>query len=123
MKGSVLVVDDEKEIRDFFKENLTEAGWKVLTASGGEIALSLLREESPDLVLLDIKMPGMDGIKVLQKIKESRSDAIVIILTGYGTTGTAREAMKLGAYDYITKPFDLNLVKDLLREALGEKVA
>jgi DNA-binding NtrC family response regulator len=121
MKPTILVVDDEKEICDLFDEALTQEGYEVVTATDGVEALSLGRQSRLDVALLDIKMPGMDGIEVLQKLREVKKDVEVIVLTGYGTLKTAKEAMRLGAYDYLTKPFDLRLVKEIIREALEGK--
>lgn len=121
MKHTILVVDDEKEICDLFQDILTQEGYKVLTATNGMEAISLGEQNRFNLAILDIKMPGMDGIEVFQKLKKTKGDMEVIILTGYGTLKTAKEAMRLGAYDYLTKPFDLGLVKNIIREALERK--
>ena len=121
MKHTILVVDDQKEICDIFQDALTQAGYEVLTATNGAEAISLGRQSRPDLAVLDIKMPEMDGIEVLQKLREAGGDVEVIMLTGFGTLETAKEAMRLGAYDYLTKPFDLGLVKSIIREALEGK--
>lgn len=121
MKHTILVVDDEKEICDLFQDILTQEGYKVLTATNGMEAISLGKQNRFDLAVLDIKMPGMDGIEAFQKLKKVKKDMEVIILTGYGTLKTAKEAMRLGAYDYLTKPFDLGLVKNIIREALERK--
>jgi DNA-binding NtrC family response regulator len=116
--NTILVVDDEETLCTFYSDSLTQ-GYRVITAYNGWKALQLAREENPDLILLDIKMPGMDGIEVLKKIKKLREEIVVIMLTGYGTLETAREAMKLGAYDYVTKPVDLFLLRSLVNEVLG----
>jgi len=121
MRQTILVVDDEVEICDLLQSFLTEEGYQVFTATNGVEAISLGKQNELDLALLDIKMPGMDGIEVFRKLKKVRGDMGVIILTGYGTLGTAKEAMRLGAYDYLTKPFDLGLVKNIIQEALETK--
>lgn len=121
MKHSILVVDDEVEICDLLQSFLAQEGYQVFTATNGVEAISLGKQNELDLALLDIKMPGMDGIEVFRKLKKVRKDMGVIILTGYGTLGTAKEAMRLGAYDYLTKPFDLGLVKNIIQEALEGK--
>lgn len=121
MKHRILVVDDEVEICDLLQSFLAQEGYHVFTATNGVEAISLGKQNELDLALLDIKMPGMDGIEVFRKLKEVRKDMGVIILTGYGTLGTAKEAMRLGAYDYLTKPFDLGLVKNIIQEALENK--
>jgi len=117
---TILVVDDEKDICTVLSNSLSQEGYRVLTAHNGKMALQLTKKEKPDLILLDIKMPIMDGIEVLKKIKRIKRKPVVIMLTAYGTLETARKAMKLGAYDYITKPFDLFFLKSLVKEALGE---
>jgi len=121
MKHTILVVDDEKDIRDLFQDVLVQEGYQVFTATNGAEAISLGKRNRLDLALVDIKMPGMDGIEVFQKLKKVKKDMEAIILTGYGTLKTAKEAMRLGAYDYLTKPFDLGLVKNIIREALERK--
>jgi DNA-binding NtrC family response regulator len=121
MKPTILVVDDEIQISDLLRDFLTQEGYQVLTAANGVEAISLGKENRLDLALLDLKMPGMDGIEVFQKLREVKKDIGVIILTGYGTLKTAKQAMRLGAYDYLTKPFDLGLVKSVIREALERK--
>lgn len=121
MKHTILVVDDEKEICNLFQDTLVQEGYQVLTATNGKEAVSLGKQNRFDLALLDIKMPGMDGIEVFQKLKKVKKDMQVIMLTGYGTLKTAKEAMKLGAYDFLTKPFDLGLVKNIIHQALERK--
>jgi DNA-binding NtrC family response regulator len=118
MSKTILVVDDEKEICTILYDNLSQEGYRVVTAYNGKKALELARKEKPDLVLLDIKMPEMDGIEVLRRIKKIRKKIVVIMLTAYGTLETARKAMKLGAYEYITKPFDLFQLKSIVKEVL-----
>jgi len=121
MKHTILVVDDEKDIRDLFQDVLVQEGYQVFTATNGAEAISLGKRNRLDLALVDIKMPGMDGIEAFQKLKKVKKDMEVIMLTGYGSLKTAKEAMRLGAYDYLTKPFDLGLVKNIIREALERK--
>jgi heterodisulfide reductase subunit A len=102
----ILVVDDELIVRDSLKEWLAEEGFAVDTAGSGQEALDRLARESYQLMLLDLKMPEMDGVEVLQKITEEFGDLDVIIMTAYATVETAVEAMKIGASDYLVKPFD-----------------
>lgn len=117
--NTILVVDDEKDFCTLLSDSLSLEGSRVLTAYNGRKALQMVEKERPDLVLLDIKMPGMDGIEVLRKIKGVKKETAVIMLTAYGTLETARKAMKLGAYDYVTKPVDHSLLKSLMKEALA----
>lgn len=101
----ILVVDDEKNIRLVLDQCLSEEGYRVETAVSGEHAVEKFTAEPYDLVLLDMKMPGMDGIEVLRRIKRAAADVPVIMVTGYGSIETAVETMKLGAVDYLRKPF------------------
>jgi DNA-binding NtrC family response regulator len=118
MNKTILIVDDEKDLCTVLDNSLSQDGYRVLTAFNGKTALQLAKKEEPDLVLLDIRMPGMDGIEVLRKIKKMKKKTIVIMFTAYGTLETARKAMELGAYDYVTKPIDLFSLKSLLKEVL-----
>lgn len=111
----VLIVDDEKDIRDGSERILTRSGFQVLKASRGSEALEVLSGAEVAIVLLDLKMPGMDGMEVLSKIREIDPSILVIVITGYATVQTATEAMKQGAYDFIPKPFD----PDQLRMIIG----
>lgn len=121
MKPTILIVDDEKEICELFQDVLTQEGYKVFTATNGVEAISLGKQNRLDLALLDIKMPGMDGIETFQELRKFKKDLEVIVLTGHGTLNTAKEAMKLGAYDFLTKPVDLGLVKNIIHQALERK--
>lgn len=120
MKGkpTILVVDDEKGVSELFHRILKEDEYTVLTANSGKEALELVEKKSPDLVILDLKLPDMSGIQVLHRLKKINENIEVIIITGYGTIKTARMAMRLKAYDYITKPFDINYIKALIKDAL-----
>lgn len=114
----ILVVDDEKGICDFFQKVLPQEGYEVSVASDGEKGLDVVKKENPVVVLLDIRMPGMGGVEVLRRIKKINKNIVVIIITAYSTMRTARETMRLGAYDYITKPFNLDYIKALIKDAL-----
>ena len=117
-REKVLIVDDEYLIRWSLSENIKEEGLKCLTAESGEQAVELFRSELPDVVILDIKLPGMSGIEVLERIKEVERDVPVIMLTATSQVDVAVKAMKLGAYDYISKPFDLTEIRTKVRNAL-----
>ncbi|MBW1900579.1 MAG: response regulator [Deltaproteobacteria bacterium] len=107
-KFRILVVDDELIVRDSLKEWLKEEGFTVDAAESGPDALEMLNEKQYHLMLTDIKMPGMDGVEVLKKAKEAFPDLTVVMMTAYATVETAVEAMKIGALDYLVKPFDLD---------------
>ncbi len=115
---TILIVDDDKSIRYSLKR-MTEENFSVFTAQNGEEALNQFREHSPDLVIMDIKMPGQNGIDVLKQMKSIDPKSLVIIMTAYGTTETAIEAMKYGAFDYILKPFPIPQMKGLIEKALS----
>ncbi len=112
----VLMVDDEKRFRDTTKKILNKKGFETIVAESGEDALEKM-DQNPDVVILDIKMPGMDGHETLEKIKEIKSDLPVIMLTGHGAMPSAKEALGQGAFDYLSKPCDINLLAEKIKEA------
>lgn len=114
---SILVVDDEKSIRESLHGILADEGFRPFFAKDGEEALTMVREENPDLVLLDIWMPGIDGLEVLRRIRETNPDKMIIMMSGHGTIETAVKATKLGAYDFIEKPLSLEKVLLCLQNA------
>ncbi|MDP2967581.1 MAG: sigma-54 dependent transcriptional regulator [Deltaproteobacteria bacterium] len=114
---TILIVDDDRSIRYSLKRML-EDNFSVLTAQNGEEALARVKESTPDLVIMDIKMPGRSGIEVLKEIKLVDPKSLVILMTAYGTTETAIEAMKYGAFDYILKPFPIPQMKELVQKAI-----
>lgn len=116
----ILVIDDEQGILDFFKKALGKEGYEMITCLNGIGALEKVKEEKPDLVILDIKMPEIDGIETLKRIRWINKNTIVIMLTAYGTMDSAKEALKLGAHDYITKPFKLDYIKEVIKENIKE---
>ncbi|HUU81439.1 MAG TPA: response regulator, partial [Acidobacteriota bacterium] len=107
-KMRILVVDDERVVRDGCLRVLNSKGYEALTAENGQVALDLLSRESVDVILLDLKMPVMNGEEVLDKTHGNYPDIPVIIITGHGTVDTAVQCMKKGAYDFITKPFQID---------------
>lgn len=117
-EARILVVDDEYLIRWTLQKNLEKEGYEVLLAETGEEALDKVREEAPDLALLDIKLPGMDGYEVLEKALEIDEGIIPIMITAYDEVERVVRAMKLGAFDYITKPFDFGKVRLSIQKAL-----
>lgn len=115
---SILIVDDETSIRDSLTGILQDEGFIPTTAANGEEALNRMREEKPDLVLLDIWMPGMDGLETLTRIREVHPDQVVIMMSGHGTIETAVKATKLGAHDFIEKPLSLEKLLLCIQNAL-----
>lgn len=120
-KGKILVVDDEDIVRTSCSRTLSPEGYEVRLAKNGVEGLKLANEDRFDLVLTDLKMPDMDGIEVLRIIKEKWPETAVIIVTGYQTVDTAVKAIKLGAYDYIEKPFTPDALISAVAEALASK--
>ncbi len=122
---TILIVDDEKSIRDSLTGILQDEGFSLVTAASGEEALAKMQEERPDLVLLDIWMPGMDGLATLEEIRNTTPDQLVVMMSGHGTIETAVRATKLGAFDFIEKPLSLEKVLLCIQNAMkvGQLVA
>jgi two-component system NtrC family response regulator len=118
MKPTIIIIDDDTSLRRVLEYNLQETGYAVGTAASGEEGLRLFDEVSPALVITDMKMPGMDGMQVLKAIKERSAETLVIMITAFGTVDIAVEAMKAGAYDYITKPFNRDELRMTVAKAL-----
>ncbi|MBE0460716.1 MAG: sigma-54-dependent Fis family transcriptional regulator [Candidatus Aminicenantes bacterium] len=121
IKDKILVIDDESGIRSSLKGILEDEGYSVITTESGEQGLSLLREENFDIILLDIWLPEMDGIAVLEKIKSAEENLPVIMITGHGSIESAVKATKLGAYDFLEKPLSLEKVVLTVKNALRQK--
>ena len=120
-KPAILVVDDEQDIRDGCQRILSRMGCSVHLADQGQAALDILASETISVALLDLKMPGMDGIDVLKHIQDQDPDILVIIITGYATLETAIDAMKKGAYDFIAKPFTPDQLRLGVQRALDKR--
>src|SRR6516225_2675969 len=118
--SNILIIDDEKAIRKTLSEILSYEGYKLDEAGDGEEGLKKFREKEYDVVLCDIKMPKIDGIEFLEKVKELNTDIPIIMISGHGTIETAVEAVKKGAYDYISKPPDLNRLLITIRNAMDK---
>ena len=117
-KLKILVVDDEKLIRWSFLKNLEQEGYEVFTAANGEEGLEIVRRELPELAILDIRLPGKDGIEILNEIKEINPLTLAIMMTAHGSIETAVQAMKAGAFDYVSKPVQLEEMNLLIKKAL-----
>lgn len=122
-KGKILIVEDEKSMREVLKILLEGEGYEVSTASDGAEGMACLDRDIFDLVITDVKMPKADGFEVLKRIKDVSPDTIVIMITAFGTKDSAIEAMKLGAYDYISKPFNIDEIRLIVKKAIEKKQA
>ena len=118
MAHKILIIDDDTSLRRVLEYNLQEEGYEVCAAADGEHGLLLFAEQQPDLVITDLKMPGISGFQVLEAVKKRSPQIPVMVLTAFGAVATAVEAMKLGAYDYITKPFNRDELRLTVRKAL-----
>ncbi len=116
---TILITDDDASLRRVIEYNLSNRGYRLLLASNGEEALNIFKSEDVDIVVTDIKMEKMDGLELLENIKRLNSNVLVIMITAYGSVETAVKAMKLGAHDYITKPFDRDELQIVIEKALN----
>ncbi len=123
--SKVLVIDDQPGIRRLLVEVLAEEGYTVITASNGYEGVQQVKDEHPNLILMDMKMPGMDGIETLRELKRIGEADKVIMMTAYGELELVTQAQQLGAYAYITKPFDIiklcQMVSDQLAAGIGNR--
>lgn len=115
---TILIIDDDEHLRKGFERMLTEEGYSVKSASSGEAGIEIVHANVPDLVILDVRLPGINGLQAFKIIHEMEPKLPVIIMTGYGTTETAIEATKMGAFDYILKPFDIPDMLSQVKQAL-----
>lgn len=122
MAERVLLVDDEKDFLDVMKERLETRGMEVSTSDSPDDAIEQVGKELFDAVILDLKMPGMDGLEALKRIKEKRPELQVILLTGHATVEKGVEAIKHGAMDFVEKPADLEALGDKIRKAKQQKM-
>jgi two-component system nitrogen regulation response regulator NtrX len=120
-KTRILVIDDEAAIRDSLRMTLEYEGYEFLGAATGQEGLALAEREAPDLVLLDVKMPGMDGLDVLERLRNMNETTPVVMISGHGTTSTAVEATKRGAFDFIDKPFESDKLLLTLKNAIDQR--
>ena len=116
--STILIIDDDEQLRKSFNKLLVEEGYTVETAPSGETGLDIVHNKALDLVILDMRLPGMGGFETFQAIHEIERKLPVIIMTAYGTTETAIEATKIGAFDYILKPFDVPEMLGVIDKAL-----
>ncbi|MDD3846131.1 MAG: UDP-3-O-acyl-N-acetylglucosamine deacetylase [Syntrophorhabdaceae bacterium] len=117
--NKVLIIDDEKNILDSLSGILEDEGFSVLKATDGKEGLAIFEREAPDIVLLDVWMPELDGIQVLKEIRIRKDDAKVVVISGHGTISTAVEAVKMGAYDFLEKPLSIDKVLEVVSRSIG----
>ena len=122
MSEKVLLVDDEKDFLDIMSERMQARGMTVKTADSADKALAMLENESFDAIVMDFKMPGMDGIQALKNIKTQKPELQIILLTGYATVEKTVEAMKIGATDLLEKPADLEALAAKIKQAKADKM-
>ncbi len=116
---NLVIIDDERAVREACREVAQSLGFNAFVADSAEHAYRMIESHSADVVLLDLKLPGADGLEAIQQIKLRRPDAVVVVVTGYATVQSAVQAMKSGAYDYVTKPFSVEELKLLLERVAG----
>ncbi|MEW6601669.1 MAG: sigma-54 dependent transcriptional regulator [Nitrospirota bacterium] len=121
IKGNILVVDDEKSMREILEIFLRNEGYGVSIAENGEKAIEAVKKDIFDLIITDMKMPKVGGLELLKNVKQITPDTVVVIITAFGNTDSAVEAMKLGAYDYIQKPFQLDNIRLVVKNALEKQ--
>lgn len=113
-KKKIMIIDDEAGICDILKKLFQSEGYEVIAVTDSEKAIDMIKKENPCCILLDIKMPKVSGMDILSKVREYDDKINIIMITGYGTLESAVESMRLGAFDYITKPFDMEYIKNLV---------
>src|SRR5580692_1905428 len=118
-RPTVLIIDDEKDVHYSFRRLLEKEPLEILSAESGDEGIRLARKAWPDVIVMDIRMGHTNGLDTLKELRQLNPKQVVIMMTAYGTSQTAIEAMKLGAYDYVLKPFDIPRLKQLLSEALA----
>jgi two-component system response regulator (stage 0 sporulation protein F) len=114
----VLIVDDQFGIRVLLQEVLQREGYEIFQAPNGPVALEIAQREHPDVILLDMKIPGMDGLEILRNIRKLELDSKVIMMTAYGELDLIQEAMEMGALAHFTKPFDIDELRQAVKEQL-----
>ncbi|WP_209123386.1 response regulator [Alkalihalobacillus sp. BA299] len=121
MAKKILVVDDQYGIRVLLNEILQKDGYQMFQAANGVQALKIVEDEVPDLVLLDMKIPGMDGLEILKRIKEIKPNVDVMMMTAYGELNMINEALNLGAINHFAKPFDIDDVRNVIKDNFNAK--
>ena len=122
-KSTVLVIDDEESMREGCRQILDEQGYRAEVASDGRQGLRLIKQFRPSVVLVDLRLPGMNGVEVLKRIREIDPSIVPIIIIGYGAIDSSVETMKLGAFDYLLKPFDDSRLLEVLAPSFSRATA
>jgi len=120
-KAMILVVDDDAQVADLVVDYLNRMGYDAVAAYGGNDGLNRFRDGDFQMVITDMKMPDMNGVELLEAVKAIKSDIIVIIITAYSTIDAAVDVIKLGAFDFISKPFDMGALKEIVDRAIEQK--
>ena len=120
-RAVILIVDDDAAMRDYLRDELEHEGFRVLTAEGGRAGVERVKQGGVDLVVSDVKMPELDGLDLLREVRAVEPSPYVITITAFGSIDTAIRAVKLGAYDYVTKPFEFDQLLLTIEKALGER--
>jgi len=118
--GKILVVDDEKQVADLVTDYLSGIGYDAVAAYGGQDALDLIQEDDFHLIITDMRMPGLSGLELLESVKEIDKSIVVILITAFSTIDAAVKAIKEGAFDFISKPFDLDALKEIVDRAMEQ---
>ena len=118
-EGRVLVIDDEEVIRNLLKDTLTDVGYEVVTRDSGQKGIDAVASNTYDVVITDIRLPDIDGIHVLESLKKHDPDAVVLVITGYPSFETVRDTLRLGAHDYLTKPFNIEEITFTVKNSVN----
>ena len=119
--ATLMIAEDDDAMRELLVEELSDAGYRVLAAPGGAAALDLVRREGVDLIITDLRMPDLDGFDLIRDVSAMPEPPHIVMITAFGSIETAIKAVKLGAYDYITKPFEIEELLLLVDKTLGER--
>lgn len=121
MKGKILIVDDQKGVRRLLEELFKKEGWDVKVASDGQEAINKVEEGLPDIILMDVKMPNMNGLEASQIILQAHSRVPIIMMTAYGEIEVVKKALEAGVRKCITKPFDIIILRDMVNNLINEQ--